>query len=173
MQTAIEYRTYIGIDNGVTGSIGIIVVKNSYPSSHLFIPMPTIVEQDYTKAPKAVKRIDYKILKQIILHYKDMNPIILLERPRINNTNFWTSISAARAHEATLIAIEEVGIPLYNGRCIDSRNWQSELLPNVKGHDNLKQASKDVGKKMFPTIKTSLRDYDGLLIAEWGKRKRL
>jgi len=56
---------------------------------------------------------------------------------------------------------------------IDSKEWQKVLLPKgIKGSDELKKASLDIGKRMFPTLKIK-KDADGLLIAEYLRRKYL
>jgi hypothetical protein len=77
-------------------------------------------------------------------------------------------LSAVRALEATLIAVEQ---HQFRYEYIDSKEWQKELLPkNIKGSDELKSASLDVGKRMFPELNIK-KDADGLLIAEYLRRK--
>jgi hypothetical protein len=58
---------------------------------------------------------------------------------------------------------------------IDSKEWQKELLSSgVIGHDDMKKASMEVGLQLFPSNGAFIKkhgDADGLLIAEWGRRK--
>lgn len=54
-------RYYIGIDNGVTGSIGVIAEDRSVVS---FWKTPIIKQQDYTKAKKNITRIDGVLLSR-------------------------------------------------------------------------------------------------------------
>ena len=67
-----------------------------------------------------------------------------------------------------MIALEESQFPY---EYIDSKEWQKILLPKgLKGSDELKKASLDVGKRMFPELNLK-KDADGLLIAEFLRRK--
>ena len=71
--------------------------------------------------------------------------------------------------EATIIVLELLKIPF---EYIDSKAWQRELLPKGLRKEELKKASLDVGRRLFPQIDwTKFKDADGLLIAEWGRRK--
>lgn len=158
---------YIGIDNGVTGSIGIISEEE-----YSFFKTPTIKQQDYTQKKKNISRIDTKLLYELLMDLgfrKDVKAII--ERPMINSMRFNSSISAARALEATLIVLEDLDISY---TFIDSKSWQKELLPiGVKSSPELKAASFDIGCRLFPSTEESIikqKDADGLLIAEWLKR---
>ncbi len=54
-------RVYIGIDNGVTGSIGIIVVSKTSKKTR-FLKMPVFSEQNYTKKKGNISRINAKKL---------------------------------------------------------------------------------------------------------------
>ncbi len=162
-------RTYIGIDNGTTGSIGIIVCDPHISHVEIF-DTPTFTEQNYTKAKKNVSRIDCVTLYDRLDQHTAKNPIALIERPMINPTRFQASLSAIRALEATLILIERLKIP-YD--YIDSKAWQKMLLPKgIKGSAELKKASAQKGKKMFPSIERK-KDFDGLLIAYYAKEKTL
>lgn len=158
-------RTYIGIDNGTTGSVGIIG-----PEGTKFFLMPTFSELSYTKEKKNITRVDTEILKKRLSGLT--NPIVLLERPMVNPGRFAATLSAMRALEATLIIIEQLG---YARMYVDSKQWQSEMLPNgLKGADALKQASKDIGKRLFPQFKDAYaKDADSILIAEWARRINL
>lgn len=80
--------------------------------------------------------------------------------------------SAMRSMEATLIVLELLQIPYV---WLDSKSWQSELLPHgLKGTDELKKASMDVGIRRFPQFKELIqkhKDSDGILIAEYCRMK--
>lgn len=163
-------KNYIGIDNGVTGTIAIInedgiVAKNT----------PTIKQQNYTKKKGNVTRIDVVELtgifsNNIVGNYQ--NSIVLIERPMVNPTRFQATMSAIRALEATLGVLETLGLPYMY---IDSKEWQKEFLPKgIKGAPELKKASLDIGVRLFPEYKEYIEEHgdaDGLLIAEYAKRK--
>jgi hypothetical protein len=162
---------YIGFDNGVTNNgIGVI---NSAGEAKLY-PLPIKKELSYTKEAKHISRIDYRGLIDLhkyicAAHITDFPGVkVGLERPMVNSTRFNASMSAIRALEATLIFLEEVG---WAYEYIDSKEWQKVLLPKgLKGSDELKKASLDVGKRLFPGLNIK-KDADGLLIAEYLRRK--
>lgn len=84
----------------------------------------------------------------------------------INPGRFRATVSAIRALEATLIIIEDLKLPY---KYIDSREWQKALLPKDLEKEELKKASLQIGKRMFPNINfDSFTDADGLLIAKYG-----
>ena len=58
---------------------------------------------------------------------------------------------------------------------VDSKKWQKALLPiGIKGSEELKKASLEVGKKLFPTINfKGFKDADALLIAEFYRRREV
>lgn len=161
-------RYYIGIDNGVSGSIGIVSEDRSVVE---FFKTPVLSQQDYTKRKKNISRIDGVALAKRLGPYQvgeDITPFVYVERPMINPGRFHSTISAARALEATLIVLELLRLPY---GFIDSKEWQRELLPKgLKGTDELKKASLDIGCRLYPDITTKHPDRDGLLIAEYGRR---
>ena len=162
---------FIGFDNGVTNNgIGVI---NSNGEARLYT-LPIKKELSYTKEAKHISRIDYPGLVSLMdLIMKDFNGEdvrVGLERPMVNSTRFNASLSAVRALEATLIAVEE---KQWAYEYIDSKEWQKVLLPKgLKGSDELKNASLDVGRRMFPKLNIK-KDADGLLIAEYLRRKAM
>ena len=160
---------YIGFDNGVTNN-GIGVITDH--SKATLYPLPTKKELSYTKEAKHITRIDFndlcELFEKLRALYQGAQFIVGLERPMVNSTRFNASLSAVRALEATLIAVEQ---HQFRYEYIDSKEWQKELLPNnIKGSDELKSASLDVGKRMFPELNIK-KDADGLLIAEYLRRK--
>lgn len=161
-------KIYVGIDNGVTGTIG-IVGDGIYP---LFYKTPVKKEQDYTKKQKMVSRLDVLEFMALFNDFNKNDIVILLERPMLNSTRFNASISAARCHEAMLGVIEIMGCKLIY---VDSKEWQRALLPKgIEGSSEQKKASLDIGNRLFPMFADFKHpDRDGLLIAEYGRRKNL
>lgn len=163
-------KTYIGIDNGVSGTIGIINEKVSLCYS---FQTPIIKQQDYTKAKKIVSRIEsrelVKQLKAVIPNLK--NSFTLVERPMVNPKRFAATASALRAHEAIITVLELLGMPY---QFIDSKEWQKKMLPDgLKGSSEQKKASKDIGLRLFPQFSELIEkhgDADGILMAEYAKR---
>ena len=160
---------YIGIDNGVTNN-GIGVVCSNGQAGLYKLPIKK--ELSYTKEAKHISRIDYprlmELFGEIIIDFNDHNVKVGLERPMVNSTRFNATLSAIRALEATLIALEE---SQWAYEYIDSKEWQKALLPKgLKGSDELKDASLTVGKRLFPQLEIK-KDADGLLIAEYMRRR--
>lgn len=161
---------YVGIDNGVTGSVAIVDINGV---AHKYTRTPTFEEQDYTKKVKRLHRIDTMLLYQILMR-RDGGAKVVIERPMVNPMRFVATASALRALEATLIVVQgTLHLPVI---FIDSKEWQKVMLPQgVKGED-LKRASVEVGTRLFPNYADVIRaqgDADGLLIAEYARRSHL
>lgn len=163
-------RVYVGIDNGVSGSIGWVDTEGGCGFEHV----PVFKSLNYQKKAKKVTRIDtgklYQLLNSVIVNYSA--PIAFIERPLVNPGRFTATLSGVRALEATLIVLEDLEIAY---QYIDSKGWQGMLLPKgIKGAPNLKDASYDIGVRLFPQFSDRFKkDADGLLIAEWAKRSQL
>lgn len=166
-------KHYIGIDNGVTGSIGII-----HPNGLEFHHTPARSAQNYQKKAKNISRIDIKLLKALLEPFSK-GSFALLERPitaMMGKRSLDTIASGMRALEATLIVLEDLGIPY---QFTDSKGWQKELLPALppktpNASARLKALSLDIGKRLFPEIDfKGFKDADGLMIAEYARRKNL
>jgi hypothetical protein len=160
--------TFVGLDNGTSSNgIGVVTVHGD---ARLY-KLPVRKQLSYTKEVKTITRIDFKqmclIFDQIKVDFP--GPVFVgLERPMVNSTRFNASLSAIRCLEATLIALEETSLRY---EYIDSKEWQKVLLPKgIKGSDLLKQASLDVGKRLFPNLDIK-KDADSLLIAEYMRRR--
>ena len=161
-------KVYIGIDNGVTGTIGIVGDE----VTPVFIKTPTMTEQNYTKAKQNVTRVNCSVLKEVLEVYSWSNVMVVMERPMINPTRFKATTSALRCLEAELIIIELLRYPhVY----IDSKEWQRIMLPKgIKGSDEQKRVSLDIGNRLFPQFKAVKHpDRDGILIAEYSRRANL
>lgn len=170
--------TYVGIDNGVSGSIGIISVDYQKGTVDVqFLLTPVKQELSYQKSKtKMLTRVDYKECKKLFQDIKDKSDriILALERPMLNPQRYQASLSARASLEAMLILFEELDIPY---SFLDSKEWQKAILPaGIKGSDEQKKASMGVGCRLFPEFKEVIqkhKDADGLLIAEFLHKKGL
>lgn len=168
-------KLYIGIDNGSTGTIGII--HNDYIK---FVNTPIYETLSYTHKAQYIKRLDVNKFNELIINslYKTnldcKSAICILERPLINPKMFKATLSAIRIFESQLIALDMLSIPYV---FVDSKNWQKEMLPvGTKTTPELKKASMCVGLRLFPTEEDTIKkhkDADGILIAEWARRKNM
>ena len=157
-------RTFIGIDNGVTGAVTIIE-ENGKIRLHLNTPIKNHL--NYTKTKAFVNRVNSQELRKILSVAGD-DTFCMIERPMINPMRFKASISAVRCLEATEILLEELRIPY---QFIDSKEWQKALLPSGLQKEELKKAAGDVSKRLFPKIE--ITNADSILIAEYCKRTKL
>ena len=158
----------VGVDNGVTGTIGIVGEGIKPKIYHT----PVKKEQNYTKKKDNITRIDANGFADILKQFDPLNTMVVMERPMVNPTRFKSTTSALRCFEAELTLIEHFGFPYCY---VDSKDWQKVLLPKgIKGSDEQKKASKDIGKRLFPQLADfDHTDFDGLLIAEYARRKNL
>lgn len=167
MRTKSSQKIYVGIDNGVSGTIGIIKKEGS-----IFFKTPTFSEQTYTKKKGNITRIDSPKLKSLLMEYiQTISQVhVIIERPMINPGRWKATMSALRALEATLIIIEEMGL---SRMYVDSKEWQKELLPKGCSGPDLKSASADIASRLFPChakLIESHGDGDGILMAEYARR---
>lgn len=168
------HRVYIGIDNGTTGTVG-WVGDGIHPT---IIESPRIVQQAYTKKSKNVTRIDHvrmsELFRELVGDGDASDVMVVMERPFTNSKFPSAVVSAARTFEVTQVLVEQAHLP---HMFVDSRDWQKVMLPTgIKGSDNLKRASKDIGLRLFPDQEKVIRkhkDADALLIAEWARRQNL
>ena len=162
-------KVFIGIDNGVTGSIGIITTEGSVE----FHKTPTKIEQNYTKTKGNITRVNGRELYRIFKPFVGQDVHLILERPMVNPAHFFATLSAMRSMEATLIVIE---LCKFSYQYIDSKKWQSVLLPEGCEGAELKVASLQIGKRLFPQVDfdaMKVKDADGILIAEYLRRSYL
>jgi len=164
---------YLGIDNGVTGTWGIIDGKGI---PHIFqVPVKNCLNYQKTKV-KHLNRIDTNKLTEILTKYlmdfdtRDSAGILrsckcLIERPMVNPDRFDATVSALRALEATIIVLENLNIPY---EYCDSKAWQKKLLPFTNDWKMLKQVSKEIGMRVYPTLDwDKMPDGDGIHIARF------
>lgn len=167
-----DKEIFIGIDNGVTGSIGIITLHGATKSS-AFIATPIFKERNYTIKEGSLNRIKVdELIKNL-----PQGGIVYLERPLVNPKAFIATESALRSLEATLVVLELLGYKRDKTYFfIDSKSWQKEFISSaVIGHDEMKEASKQIALKLFPSngnFITKHGDGDGLLIAEYLFRQQ-
>jgi hypothetical protein len=169
------HKVYIGIDNGTTGTIGWAGDDVGHPEMVL---TPTMVEQSYTKKAQNMTRVDHvklkELLERLVGTHETYEVMVVMERPMTNNAFAKAVVSSARTFEATRIIVEQMKLPY---TVIDSKDWQKVLLPTgIKGSDERKRASMDIGLRLFPDQEKIIRkhkDADGLLIAEWARRVKL
>ena len=160
-------KVHIGLDNGPSGTIA-IVGDDIYPSS---VHTPTKKEQNYTKAKQNITRLDWKGFSELISQFCDYDVIAVMERPLVNPGRFKATTTALRCFEAQLVLVESLGCRIIY---VDSKDWQKEMLPKGTQGEELKKASLDIGNRLFP-VYTEFKhpDRDGLLIAEYARRKKL
>jgi len=162
--------TIIGIDNGVTGSISILEDgKLKY-----FDNIPIFKDLNYTKTKQFINRIDVEKLLKIFSDHVPFpdESIAIMERPMVNPMRFKSTTSALRALEAELICLKIYKIPY---QFIDSKEWQKVMLPAGLEKGELKIASDQVAKRLFPEIEDKIKDGkgDSLLIAKYYYQKYL
>lgn len=159
-----KQRVYIGIDNGVSGSIGIIKEDGSYT----FVSTPVRQELSYTQKKQFITRIVTGEL-YTLLSIAGPDSMVMIERPMVNPGRFGATVSALRAFEATLIVIEALGLAY---ETCDSKQWQKALFPNGTAGAELKKASLQIGARLYPNTLNHLHDdRDGILIAHHCKQK--
>lgn len=171
MNETVNNKIYIGIDNGTTSCGIAILIPNK---EAILLKTPTKKCLNYQKEVKHITRIDVPALQVTLgeaLHDQMMsNVLCIVERPMVNPARFNVSLSAVRSFEANLIAIEYHGFPY---QYMDSKEWQKAMLPkNLFGSEALKEASLQVGMRLFPYLKLK-KDADSLLMAEYARRNNL
>jgi hypothetical protein len=151
----------IGIDNGCSGTIGIIG-----PDGTIFETMPSKDELQ-GRAGKVIKRVDWEALRHLLLPYFDCGTRqirVHIERP-FTGKFLNAVLPGQRSYEAVLVVTEMLG---FSRQTVDSRDWQKALLPGVTGSPELKRASMLLGIQLYPQFADQIKkhgDADGLLIA--------
>ncbi len=158
-----DTRTFIGVDNGVSGNITILSHIGSI-IIHINTPIKKCL--NYTKKKAFLNRIDFQKTLSVF-RLAGENPFCMIERPMITPGRWNASVSAMRCMEATEIILEELQIPY---QWIDSKEWQKALLPSGLEKEQLKKAADEVAKRLFP--KQEIVNSDSLLIAEYCRRTK-
>lgn len=161
-------RTIIAIDNGTSGSVGILS-----PSGATFCDVPTKPALHYSKKGNTHQRIDAYELVMLLSPFTGSPCHAYVERPFTGSPMMInTMLLSARAYEAVVIALEQLGIGY---ETVDSKGWQSAMVPGVKGSANLKQASKLKGIQLYPSLAPYINkhgDADGLLMAHYYRNQQ-
>jgi len=180
-------KYYIGIDNGVTGSVAVV---DELGELLLYMPTPVREVLNYTKAKAMIKRLDGELLYEKLKPYT--NATVVLERPMVNPMRWKASVNALRCDEATLLTIERLGA---RHMYCDSRDWQRVMLVGLKVAARAPKGSTPAEKKAIKASNAKLKsqtkklslaqgqqlcpnekfvgDADALLIAEWARRTKL
>lgn len=165
------HKVYISVDNGASGSFSILDTENSIV---VFDHIPITKAQNYTKKKQNISRIDHIKFESVLLPYKDRPDVLcLIERPMTNAMRVMATISGARAFESVLCITERLKLSV---EIVDSKQWQSKMLPIGLKREELKKASQDIGIRMYPQFKDKIekhKDADSLLMAEWARRIQL
>lgn len=161
---------FIGIDNGVSGSIGIL-----HPCHSEFVKTPVTFGQDYVKRSQNVTRCNVPVLRDMLeAHVKHASrSFILIERPMVNPRMFKATVSAVRCLESQWILMDELAKKYGTVfGFVDSKEWQKKQLPVGAKGPELKLRSLQVGCRLFPEHSESIskqKDADGILIARHCK----
>jgi hypothetical protein len=160
--------TTIGIDNGSTGSIGILNVDGA-----VFESVPTVDYLHYGKRGSISQRLDRSSLTKLVEeHVAPMGSArVYIERP-FTGKFVNAVIPAHRFFEATIIVLEDLRVGY---EVVDSREWQAEVLGPIKGSALLKRASRLRGIQLYPRLENAIKshgDADGLLIAHHYHHRR-
>lgn len=161
----------VGIDNGPSGSIGLIEMKDMMKFVE-FHKVPTIKYLNYQKSrAKHITRLDHVsfslMLQSWVNRAGKQSLTILIEKP-VGNKFLQSMISGARFLEAMLVCLEKLSLGY---EIIGAQEWQKVMIPKTKPKET-KKVSLEVAKKLYPQIDYSkFDDADGLMIAEYGLRR--
>lgn len=181
-------KYYIGIDNGVTGSVCVLDENGTCLE---YWPTPTEKTLNYTKEKEYITRVKGEILGKKLRPYAATGTVVI-ERPLVNPGRWKATVSALRCDEATRIVLEILGMRFMY---VDSREWQDPMLPNRKSAPRItkkmtteekaraaaaatayksetKELSLLTAQRLFPTIAFK-KDGDAALMAEWARRNKL
>lgn len=161
---------FVGFDNGTTGTYGVV----DYAGKAIaFGETPVKTVRDYTLKIRHITRIDVLAVMRLLHIFAGLGSklVVVTERPLLNPRLFRGSVSAVRAYEALLIAIELAGGTV--ARTVDIRNWMAEYTPLSEVQDT-KENSARIGVELFPQFADEIAghgDADGLLMAEYARRE--
>ena len=158
-------KVWIGIDNG-NGNFS--AVWPDKPADYCQTPVRSCL--NYTKTVAHITRLDRGAARKILEEWtKGYQPIVCIERPMIHPGRWKATMSGIRMTEAQEILMEDLSLAY---RFLDSKEWQKVMLPaGIKGSENTKPASLEVGKRLFPHLAEKLKkDADSLLMAEYARR---
>ena len=155
----------IALDNGTTASIAVFKDDKAV----VFQRVPVRSQQNYTKKKQKITRIDWRKLEALLTPY--VGARVIMEKP-VTNGFAKAVVSGARAFESTLCILERLGLD--DLQVVDSKEWQREIMPGIRGRDNLKAYSEQIGIKYYPEFKKQIEkhgDADSLLMGRWALGK--
>lgn len=181
-------KYYIGIDNGVTGSVCVVDEQGTCLE---YWPTPTEKTLNYTKVKEYITRVKGEVLGKKLRPYAASGTVVI-ERPLVNPGRWKATVSALRCDEATRIILEVLGLKFIY---VDSKEWQDAMLPKRKALPRVNQSmtatekasiktaaaafksetkslSLMVAQQLFPKT-TFTKDGDAALMAEWARRNNL
>ena len=181
-------KYYIGIDNGVTGSVCVV---DEHGTCLEYWPTPVEKTLNYTKVKEYITRVKGEVLGKKLRPYAATGTVVI-ERPLVNPGRWKATVSALRCDEATRIILEVLGFKFIY---VDSKEWQDAMLPKRKAapratktmtddqkaaqqaaaalfKNETKNLSLMVAQQLFPKI-TFKKDGDAALMAEWARRNNL
>ena len=181
-------KYYIGIDNGVTGSVCVVDEAGQCLE---YWPTPVEKTLNYTKAKEYITRVKGEVLGKKLRPYAAAGTVVI-ERPLVNPGRWKATVSALRCDEATRIVLEILGLKFIY---VDSREWQTAMLPTRKAPPKItktmtatekatikakaadykgetKTLSLLKARQLFPQIPFK-KDGDAALMAEWARRNNL
>lgn len=162
-------RVWVGIDNGTTGTIGIIFSRGDY----MFTRVPSKEEINYQrKKVHTITRIHRQnlitLLTGSLAGASDVR--VMIEKPYTQAIASQALTCGHRALEAVLNVVEDLSYP---HEIIPASDWQKMLLPAGLKGIQAKRAGVDVCRKLFPQLDwDKIKDADGMLIAEYCRRMR-
>lgn len=161
---------FVGFDNGTTGTYGVVDGTGKAIS---FGETPVKTVRDYTLKIRHITRIDVLAVMRLLHIFEALGNklVVVTERPLLNPGLLRGSVSAVRAYEALLVAVELSGHVM--ARTVDIRNWLTEYIP-LSDIRNTKEDSARIGTELFPQFADAIADHgdaDGLLIAEYARRE--
>jgi hypothetical protein len=155
-------KTYIGIDNGISGAIAIL---DTIPRLHL-MPTYKVAKSEY---------IDPTELMEILLGVDD--PFVVFEQGQ-KNPLFGTKGNFSNGYSFGVVnAVLKLGkIP---HTLVNPQTWQKVMFKDVKRDKGTKGASIEVCRRLYPLLslkpegKRFLKPHDGmadaLMMAAYGK----
>ena len=162
-----KYRYIVAIDNGISGTVSVIDTEK-WTSS--FCKTPIYKTLSYTKKPQHIHRINWN---ELVANLPKSDALVVLERPLVNPRMFTATQSALRSLEATLIAVEYLGLDYIY---MDSKEWAQEFLSSALiGKEQMKKGSMEVAIKLYPNHRSKIEahgDGDSLLMARYVMLKQ-
>lgn len=162
-----RHNVYIGVDNGLSGAIGILFAGSGQATRPENEHHP-MVTRSATIAGKDGRRLHYKAVRDTFNRFSDAGAIIILEYPFRGQNSRAVGYGMA-AWECVMIAAEVAAIPVHH---VAAKTWQKELFGGIKGTAELKKASRVYGETLWPWLKPNKGahggDFDAMMLALYG-----